>query len=156
MYFITKKDSDTGKKFEAVRIKMNECLKVQKELSKQIGFESWGIGYWLVAGGFSSVRFNKDVIVDTKIWKQCNGGYLPKLNSKEGKRIEALLMTCPTVTIDELNQCVGFDGAPFKTIGFAGNNDSPFGFVVRDDWGFIKPDDCEEVTNSKYNELFKP
>jgi len=69
---------------------------------------------------------------------------------------EALLMTCPTVTIDELNQCVGFDGAPFKTIGFAGNNDSLFGFVVRDDWGFIKPDDCEEVTNSKYNELFKP
>ncbi len=80
---------------------------------------------------------------------------MPKLNSKVGKEIKKRFKEMPVISIDELNQCIGFNGAPFKTIGFAQKNKEYFGFIIDKDWKIKVPKDCEEVTETKYNSLFK-
>lgn len=154
MHFITKKTSETGKKFQVISEKADAVLKADKAVAKEIGFEQWRGGYWLVWGGFSSLIFKEKP--DEKVFKKVNGNeWMPRLNTKAGKEIQAKLDATPRVTIDELNQCIGFDGAPFKTIGFAQNNKDYFGFIVDEKWEVKIPKDCEEVTVSKYNEIFK-
>lgn len=154
MYLITKKSTETGKKFETVANKSKVVLEAQKALSKEIGFSQWRDGYWLVWGGFSALIFKTPP--DSKVFKKVNGNeFMPKLNTKEGKVIQAKLDASPRITIEELNQCIGYNGSPFHTIGFAQKNKKYFGFVVGDDWGVKIPKDCEEVTVTKYNQLFK-
>ena len=94
---------------------------------------------------------------DTKIWKK-NGGkgeYMPKRNTKVGKAISKELNELTAVSIKDLNMCIDFDGAPFKTIGFACNNDKYFGFVVDEEWNVKIPEDCVEVLTSRYRKLFE-
>ena len=154
MHFITKKKSETGKKFQKVAEVATASLKAEKELAKEFGFESWRGGYWLVYGGFSALIFKEKP--NEKIYKKVNGNeWMPRMNTKEGKAIQAKLDATRRVSIDDLNQCIGFDGSPFKTIGFAQNNDAYFGFIVDEKWKCKIPNDCEEVTTSRYNELFK-
>lgn len=154
MHFITKKTSETGKKFQVISDKTNVIHKADKAIADEIGFEQWRGGFWLVYGGFSSIIFNEKP--DEKIWKKVNGNeWMPRKSTKAGRLIHYKLSSTPRVTIDELNQCIGFNGAPFKTIGFAQNNKEYFGFIVKEEWNVKIPKDCEEVTTSKYNELFK-
>jgi len=153
MYFITKKTSETGKKFQVISEKSDEVFKADKALAKEIGFHQWRPGYWLVYGGFSSLIFKNTP--DEKVFKKVNGNeWMPKKNTKVGKEIQAKLDATPRVTIDELNQCIGFNGSPFKTIGFAQNNKEYFGFIISEKWDVKIPSDCEEVTCSIYRELF--
>ena len=156
MYFITERNSETGKKFQQVERKSEECFNAQKQLANKYKFHSWREGYWVVYGGMSSC-LNFDETPDSKIWGKGfgNGEYFPKKNSKIGKEINKEIEQLPKVTIDELNQCVGFNGAPFKTIGFSAKNDKFFGFSVGENWDFIPPTDCKEITTSEYRELFK-
>ena len=35
------------------------------------------------------------------------------------------------------------------------NNDEYYGFIVGENWDFKIPEDCEEITVSEYNKLFK-
>lgn len=154
MHFITKKTSETGKKFQKIAEKASEVTKANRAVAKEIGFDEWRRGYWLVFGGFSSIIFKDKP--DEKVWKKNNGNeWLPRMNTKAGKEIQAKLDATPKVSIDELNQCIGFDGAPFKTIGYAQNNKDYFGFIVDEKWKVKIPKDCKEVTVSNYNELFK-
>lgn len=153
MHFITKKTSETGIKFQSVSEKADAALKSAKALAKEIGFYKWRGGYWLVYGGFSSLIFKDNP--DEKVFKKVNGNeWMPRLNTKKGKEIQAKLDATPRVTIDDLNQCIGFNGAPFKTIGYNTNNDEYFGFIVDEKWDVKIPSDCEEVTVSKYKEIF--
>ena len=154
MHFITKKKSETGKKFQKIAEVAIASLKAEKALAKEFGFESWRGAYWHVYGGFSALIFK--VNPNERIYRKVNGNeWMPRMTTKEGKAIQAKLDSTPRVSINELNQCIGFDGAPFKTIGFAQNNDNFFGFIVDEKWKVKIPKDCEEVTTSRYNELFK-
>ena len=128
MYFITKRTSKTGKKFQKLSDKFNACFESQKALADKYGFTYWRGARWEVAGGISSVIFPEDTIVDTKIWKEVrNGEYMPRLNE-------------------------GFS----KSIGFDRTNDKYFGFIIDDSWTvIIIPNDCTEITVTKYRELFK-
>lgn len=154
MYFITKKTSETGKNFQKIAEKMDVIFNANKKLSEEIGFEQWRGGYWSAFGGFSSLIFKEKP--DEKVFKKVNGNeWLPKLSNKLGKEIQARLDASPKISIEELNQCIGFNGAPFKTIGFARNNKEYFGFVVQEEWKVEIPQDCEEVTVSSYNKLFR-
>ena len=82
MYFITKKDSETGKKFQKIAEKLEVCFENQKALAEKYGFTSWRGEYWVAAGGISSVIFPKGTTVDTKVWKEVrNGEYMPRLNN---------------------------------------------------------------------------
>ena len=157
MYFITKRTSKTGKKFQKIFDRFNICFDSQEALAKKYGFTSWRGGYWVVAGGISSVIFPEDTTVDTKVWKEVrNGEYMPKLNIKQGKAIQADFDQAITVTKAELNACIGWDEGFSKSIGFDGDNDKYFGFTIDDDWtDIIIPNDCTEITATKYREFFK-
>lgn len=154
MYFITEKKSETGKKFKIVLDKKDDVYKKQKQIANEIGFHQWRHGYWTVFGGFSCLMFKENQ--NDKIWKKQEDGWMPKLNTKEGKEIQAKLDACPKVGIEELNKCVGFDGAPFNTIGFDWSNKKYFGFTVNEKWKVKIPKDCREVTTTEYRKLFPP
>lgn len=122
MQFITKRNSATGKKFLEIEKQKSACHKAQADIAKELGFTKWRHGYWTVWGGFSSVIFDDKTKVDNKVWKNVDGKKderMPRLNTKEGKIIANKLKSAPVVSIDSLNKCIGFDGAPFNTIGFA-------------------------------------
>jgi hypothetical protein len=156
MYFITEKTSETGKKFQAISEQKKIAIKAQKELANKYNFSSYRKAYWCVFGGMSSC-LNFSETPDSKIWKKniSTSEYYPKKSTKEGKLIWQEIQDLPVVDIEDLNMCVGFDGAPFNTIGFADNNKKYFGFEVDIKWGVKIPKDCEEVLESKYNSLFK-
>lgn len=153
MKFKTLKSSITGQKFEAVNKKAKQAHKETVELSKKIGFEQWRIGYWCAYGGISCVMFKS--IPDEKLWKKEKDGYAPKLNVKAGKEIRKLFDEVTSVSYDELNQCIGFDGAPWKHIGVSFDNDEWIGFEVDEKWNVNIPKDCTEVTTTEYNNLFR-
>ena len=152
MYFITEKNSETGKKFQKIMDKLDVCRKDQKALADKYGFTSWRRAYWKAAGGISSVIFPKGATIDTKVWKQIKGKdeYMPRLNIKQGKAIQADFDEAITVTKAELNACIGWDEGFSKSIGFDGDNDKYFGFTIDDDWtDIIIPNDCTEITATK-------
>ena len=158
MYFITEKNSETGKKFQKIADKLDVCFENQKALAKKYAFTSWRGDRWVVAGGISSVIFPKGATIDTKVWKQIKGKdeYMPRLNIKQGKAIQADFDQAITVTKAELNACIGWDEGFSKSIGFDGDNDKYFGFIIDDSWtDIIIPNDCTEITVTKYRELFK-
>lgn len=152
MYFKTKQNSETGLKLAEIKKKANLAFKETKELAKEIGFSKWREGYWQAFGGISCVIF--DSTPDSKIWKKQEDGYMPKLNTKKGKAIQEKIDKITSVDYFELNECVGFNGGPFKHIGTSFNNDEFFAFSVGENWNFKAPKDCVEITVSEFKELF--
>ena len=157
MYFITEKNSETGKNFQKIADKLDVCFENQKALAEKYGFTSWRGAYWVVAGGISSVMFPKGTTIDIKVWKEVKKGeYMPRLNTKQGKAIQADLEQAITISKAELNACIGWDEGFSKHIGFCKANNEYFGFTIDDDWtDIIIPNDCTEITATKYRELFK-
>ena len=154
MYFITKTTSETGKKFQVIKEKIDRIHKQQIELSYEFGFEQWrGHGLY-VFGGFSSLMFLEKP--DPKIYKLVRhpNEYKPKRNTKKGKEINAKLNAGEVLNRKELNDCVGFNSSFLACIGFSFNNPEYFGFTAKEEWDFNPPADCEEVTSARYRELF--
>lgn len=155
MKFITKKNSETGKKFQKISEARKIAFNAQKAFAKKYGFKGFRPAYWVAFGGMSSCADFKEN-PNPFVWKRfLSGEYYPKKSTKEGKSIWQEVQDLPRVEIHDLNMCIGFDGAPFKTIGFAENNEDYFGFIVNEGWKVKIPSDCEEVTTTKYKELFK-
>ena len=157
MYFITKKDSETGKKFQKIIDKLDVCHKDQKALADKYGFTSWRRSYWEVAGGISSVTFHKSATIDPKLWKLVKGKneYSPRLNTKEGKALQAEFKQATVITKGELNACIGWGEDFIHSIGLDWNNDEYFCFYIEEDWTDVPiPADCKEITISKYKKLF--
>lgn len=158
MKFITKKSSETGKKFAEIVERRNACFAAQKKIIDELGATKWRQAYWIAWGGISSIIFPDKNNVNKRIWKNINKSsdeWMPRLNNADGKAIMEKIKSLPTVSVNDLNQCIGFDGAPFKTIGFSSNNKDYFGFLAGEDWGIKIPKDCKEVTVTEYNQLFK-
>lgn len=158
MYYKTLRTSTTGKKFAAIQIKMNAAAKAQNDLCKQFKIERFRPSPIAVAGGFSSVMFQKGVVVDTKLWRNVEGDkneWMPRASNKAGKEIRAIFDAMPVVWSKELNQCVTNVGiSMFSHIGF-GYDDEHFGFTTNDDWKIKLPEDCEEILSSEYQKRFK-
>ena len=153
MYFKTLRSSQTGENFKKVESKAGQAFDEQKSLSEELNFKSWREGWWQAFGGISCVHFENKP--DSKLWKKKEDGYMPKLNSKAGKELQKKIDNLTSVSYDELNQCVGFDGAPWKHIGVNFDNDEYFGFEVGESWDFKIPEDCTEITTTEYRRLFK-
>lgn len=153
MKFKTLRTSQTGQKFEAVFEKMEKANHEILPVLKQLGVESYSRYRHFAAGGIFAVKFEEGTIPDPKKWRKVEYGYKPRQNTKEGKKLYSLLESLPSVSRNELNQCVGFDGYPFKNIGV--NNAHPvfFLFELGDNWQFTPPSDCQEITVAEYNEL---
>jgi len=156
MHYITKKDSETGKKFQAIVDKRSKGLCEVERLSVKYGFEQWrGGGGSVLFGGISSCCDFKEK-PDPKVWGKGAGRdeYMPKGNTKAGKAILAEFKELTHVFVSDLNGCVGSD-ATFSHIGFSFNCDDHFGFVTNKGTDGNVPADCEEVLESKYIEMFK-
>ena len=157
MYFITPKNSETSKKFQKIADKLDVCFENQKALAEKYGFAAWRGEYWVAAGGISSVVFPEGTTVDTKVWREVRyDEYMPRLNTKQGKAIQADFDQALTISKAELNACIGWKEGFSEHIGFCKNNNEYFGFIIENDLtDIVIPNDCTEVTTSKYKELFK-
>tara|TARA_R110000796_G_scaffold236610_1_gene356104 strand:+ start:109 stop:579 length:471 start_codon:yes stop_codon:yes gene_type:complete len=156
MKFKTLKTTETGKKFTALFEKSKIAKQDAKDFSNKYGFSKYRGGYWCCFGGISSCLDFKET-PDKKIWGKGaeKGEFMPKGNSKIGKSIQKEIDDLTVVTGEELNECIGVEKEPFHTIGFTFNNDEYYGFIVGENWDFKIPEDCEEITVSEYNKLFK-
>lgn len=154
MFFTTLKDSATGQRLAAIEQRMNEAISAQKEVAAKYNITQWRRGHWGVAGRFSAVYFANTP--DLKIWKLVlePDGYMPKLNTKEGKAINKEFAAMPKVHGFQLNECVGITNQDFGNIGVSFGNAEMFGFSVSDNWKFTCPEDCLEVTITVYRQLF--
>ena len=155
MKYITKKDSETGKKFQEITEKRSECFDAQKEIAEKYGFSSWRGGWWTVYGSISSFC-NPINTPDSKIWGKGveKGEFMPKKSSKVGLAIREEIKAMPHISYEDLNLCVGWE-ADFKHIGYDPTHDEYFGILVDEKWKIKMPSDCEEVTTTRYNEMFK-
>ena len=157
-YFVTKKDSETGKKFSAIHEKRSIIIKQIEELRQKYGFTKTYINGWNAFGGIESVCFDNPP--DMKLWKKSVSkdpiGYSPRLNSKEGQEIKKDLSKVDGISREDLNDCVDTKLGCLYGIGFSfDKNTDYFGFMINHDWNVNIPVDCEEVTASKYMELTK-
>ena len=81
---------------------------------------------------------------------------MPRLNTKQGKAIQADFDQAVTISKAELNACIGWKEGFSEHIGFCKNNNEYFGFTIeKDRTDIVIPNDCIEITTSKYKELFK-
>lgn len=157
MKFITPRNSATGKKFKEIQKRREEAFDAQKKFARQYRVKQWRGAYFAVWGGISAVEFEKDVVVDKKVWKNVNGSkdeWMPRKNIVLGKVIYAEIDRLPVVRDHELNDCVGVY-IPFGHIGYNSNHSRYFGFSVSEKTKFKIPKDCKEITTTKYNSLFK-
>ncbi|MGE4412915.1 MAG: hypothetical protein AB7E45_04365 [Candidatus Caldatribacteriota bacterium] len=156
MYFITKINSETGKKFQALKAKFEDRLDAVKLLQEKYGFKNIYMDDEAFGGGVHSVAgFIEDP--DSKHWRKikATSGYYPSKRTLKGREILKDFEAIQGISSEDINSCVGFCGGPVYTIGFNMNSDKYFGFQVGDDWVFTAPDDCEEVTRYQYLEIFK-
>jgi hypothetical protein len=156
MRYITKKDSETGKKFLEVKKKMDEAQKAQRALALELGAKEWREGYFVRFGGISSLIFPDPEQVDKKVWKNVNkvkDEWMPRLTNKVGRAIHERIDNLPVVTSLDLNKCIGFNDK-FKGIGVDFNNEEYISYITQPEWNAPVPEDCEEITYTRYNEMF--
>lgn len=150
-YYITDKDTETGKKFQEIDRRSDIARDAIIKLSEKYGFKEWRYSRISHIGGLSSCVF--ETTPDLKIWKSSGYGhneYMPRLNCKAGKEIHDEIKKLPIVHINELNNIVGYHSDFCNShIGFKiGKNH--FGFIVSSEWGCKIPNDCKEITASEY------
>lgn len=157
MFYITKQETETGKQFTKLLAKAEIAINCQKSISTKYGFKAYRGAFISIWGGLSScLDFDKQL--DKSVWGKGveKGEFFPKKSSKLGKEILKEIAAMPCVTISDLNHCIGYhEGPPFRRIGFSFNNDGVYGFTVGREWMVEIPDDCIEVTETEYHNLFE-
>ena len=119
MYYITRKNSETGKKMQELLDKASAIRKEISEYLELIGAKSkqWvSSNNYLFNTGVMAVFFDKEP--DLKIWKEFKkipNSYQPRMTSYEGKRIQAKFDSIEAIDRVDLNRIVGF-GRVFSTL----------------------------------------
>jgi len=156
MYFKTKRDSDTGKKFEELLDKMKVVRDSQVAFGEKYGFTKSRESRSHLRGRFSACLLVGTV--DTKAWKTVNNSkeeWMPRMNTKAGQAIQAEIDALPIIERQELNDCVAYNNGPWNHIGFNLATEGWFGFECLGYEGYKPPTDCEEITETEYKTLFK-
>jgi len=105
MYFKINKETNTFLELDKVFNKMKDCNNAAFELSKELGFDAFGISKGVVAGGISCLQSQEKKEGYTTVGKRHQKLYFPKANNKEVmNKIKELL----TVEYDEFNKTIGF------------------------------------------------
>lgn len=152
VYYITPRISETGEKFKLIEEKKSKIFNQTKKLAYEIGFKGWYGSAIKIAGPPTILVFKNHP--DKKIFKKVKDGFFPKKTSEKGRQIIEKLDKIESIYRRDLNMCVNYEEYFFEHIGYAFSNSDYYGFIVDSDWKFTPPTDCEEVTYSKYNELF--
>ena len=156
MYFITKRDSETGKKFQVIEKIQDESWKAQVAMSEKYGYEQWRFAPPAFMGTITSCAGFKEG-PNPKVWRKTHYGkneYYPSRASKAGLEIIKEFNAIPKASANDINMCIGFNEAPQKTIGVSFNNHEYFAFSADEDWNIILPDDCKEITTKEFKEMF--
>ena len=157
MYYITRKNSETGKKMQAL---LDKASAIRKEISEYLKLLGANPNQWVSSDnyffntGVIAVVFDKEP--DLKIWKEFKNfpnSYQPRITTYEGKKIQAKLDSIEAIDRVDLNRIVGF-GQVFQHVGFDLGSKDYFCFMLREDWRHTMPEDCEEITYKRYLELF--
>lgn len=152
MKLITKRDSETGKKAIQLSKRMLDSNEKAIKLAKELGGKGARGGFDCVGGGISSIEFDK--APDAKLWKHLRyNEYMPKLNIKAGKEIQKRIDNLPVVRNHEMNEIIDAK-VTFGHIGWNTSRDDVVGFITKEKWQMSIPEDCEEITITKWNELF--
>lgn len=157
MYYITRKNSETGKKMQEL---LDKASAIRKEISEYLKLLGANPKSWVSSDKYF---FNTVVIAvlfesepDMKIWKVFKNfpnSYQPRITTYEGKKIQAKLDSIEAIDRVDLNRIVGF-GQVFQHVGFDLGSKDYFCFMLREDWRHTMPEDCEEITYKRYLELF--
>lgn len=153
-FFITHKDSETGKKFQEFRLKCEIAHREAAALAEKYGFRTWRHLPKVIYGGISKCS-NFLNPIDSKVWKKVARGeeeYYPKVSSIIGRKMVEEFDALPIVTVQELNEIVGFKDLRDGHIGHNYSGGEYIGFTVGDKKQFTIPADCEEVTRTQYKE----
>lgn len=157
MYYITRKNSETGKKMQEL---LDKASAIRKEISEYLKLLGANPNQWVSSDkyffntGVMAVVFDKEP--DLKIWKEFKkipNCYQPRMTSYEGKKIQSKFQSIGVIDRVDLNEVVGFEQV-FQHVGFDLGSKDYFCFMLREDWAHNMPEDCEEITYKRYLELF--
>ena len=158
MHYITKVDSETGLKFMALKAKISQVNKASIKCAKEFNTEVICSNRWAIAGGIEGLYLingtdDKRLRLDKKF--NHDNIFVPNLKNKGGKEIKKAWSELPIVSKEELNSIVNYNERHFSSIGYNFNNKEYVAFDVEEKWKIKVPNDCEEITTTKYKEMFK-
>ena len=157
MYYITRKNSETGKKMQEL---LDKASAIRKEISEYLKLLGANPKSWVSSDKYffntvvRAVLFESEP--DMKIWKVFKNfpnSYQPRITTYEGKKIQSKFQSIGVIDRVDLNRIVGF-GQVFQHVGFDLGSKDYFCFMLREDWRHTMPEDCEEITYKRYLELF--
>lgn len=152
MYYITEKNSETGKKLQGFYDRKKEIYDKEKELSRKYNFQQWGTYDFFIQGKIDFVRFDNENQVDMRVWKKDGKNYSPRLNTKEGKKIKADFNQLEKLSWNDLNACINWESFG-KVIG-TNKSEKYFGIDTMNDWDISIPNDCKEITYTEWKKIF--
>lgn len=164
MKYICRRDSETGKKFLELRDRIKLVSEEADKEAKKFGTDEYYSHRWAIEGGIEAIVLNNGTLPDGTIpeglrqSKDFNSDnvFVPNLKTKKGKEIKKRWDSLPNVSKIELNIIVNHKETMFSNVGYNFNNEEYVGFIVGEKWNVKVPEDCEEITVTKWNELFKP
>ena len=115
MYYITRKNSETGKKMQEL---LDKASAIRKEISEYLKLVGANPNQWVSSDnyffntGVIAVFFDKEP--DLKIWrefKKIPNCYQPRMTSYEGKKIQSKFQSIGEIDRVDLNEVVGFNMA---------------------------------------------
>ena len=158
MYYITRKNSETGKKMQEL---LDKASAIRKEISEYLELIGAKSNQWVSSDKYFFNTVVRAVLFETepdmKIWKEFKkfpNSYQPRMTSYEGKKIQTKFDSIEAIDRVDLNRIVGF-GQVFQHVGFDLGSKDYFCFMLREEWKHTMPEDCEEITYKRYLELFK-
>ena len=157
MYYITRKNSETGKKMQEL---LDKASAIRKEISDYLKLVGANPNQWVSSDKYffntvvRAVLFESEPDMKTwKVFENFPNSYQPRITTYEGKKIQAKLDSIEAIDRVDLNKVVGFEQV-FQHVGFDLGSKDYFCFMLREDWAHNMPEDCEEITYKRYLELF--
>ena len=157
MYYITRKNSETGKKMQEL---LDKASAIRKEISEYLKLLGANPNQWVSSHNYFFNTIVRAVLFESepdmniwKVFKNFPNSYQPRITTYEGKKIQAKLDSIEAIDRVDLNRIVGF-GQVFQHVGFDLGSKDYFCFMLREDWQHTMPEDCEEITYKRYLELF--
>jgi len=152
LYYKIPKESETGKKFTSVFLRVDEVQETVNKVLDKYGFQEYRSHS--IAGDIWC--FCTPVAeLDMKMWRKREDGYTPRKSTKAGRALAEEIEKNPSVSRKALNSCIGFDNG-FSQIGFNRNKKGAYyGLILIDSWKIKVPGDCIEITGSEYKSIFQ-
>lgn len=154
MYYITLKNTATAKRISALLDNRQNCIVMAQAEINKCGARNCRIAKGAVWGG-CSVLLDFEVPPNPKDFRKVQDGWMPKKSTLRGKKMAEALERLPTITADQINDCVGYKSAdPEEHIGLYSADKVQYYGIVISNKDFVPPGDCQKITDAHFNKLF--